>query len=50
MRAGRISLLTEPGRGPGFMHGDRGEITLDGAADDISAGRWERLKVTPESS
>ena len=34
----------------GFMYGDGGQVTFYGAREDMRAGRWDRLKVTPDSS
>jgi hypothetical protein len=34
----------------GFMYGDGGDISFYGAPEDMRAGRWDRLEVTPDSS
>ncbi|MDA0166243.1 YwqG family protein [Solirubrobacter ginsenosidimutans] len=34
----------------GFMYGDGGQVTFYGAPGDFRAGRWDRLKVIPDSS
>ena len=33
-----------------FVYGDGGQISFYGTVDDISAGRWHRIKATPGSS
>jgi uncharacterized protein YwqG len=33
-----------------FVYGDGGQISFYGTAEDISGGRWHRIRVTPESS
>jgi uncharacterized protein YwqG len=32
-----------------FMYGDAGDVTFYGAAEDIRAGRWDRVKAMPNS-
>jgi uncharacterized protein YwqG len=34
----------------GYMHGDGGQISFYGPADDLRAGRWQSVKATPDSS
>jgi uncharacterized protein YwqG len=34
----------------GYMHGDGGQISFYGAANDLRAGRWQSIKATPDSS
>ena len=33
----------------GFTYGDAGDVTFYGAAEDIRAGRWDRVKAIPNS-
>jgi uncharacterized protein YwqG len=33
-----------------YMHGDGGQISFYGSPEDLRAGRWERIKATPDSS
>lgn len=48
---GRISLLQMNWDEPlGFMFGDGGQITLHGTADDIRAGRWDRITAQTDDS
>ena len=48
---GRISLLQINWDEPlGFTFGDGGQITLHGTADDIRAGRWDRIIAQTDDS
>jgi Domain of unknown function (DUF1963) len=49
--AGELSLLQlNWDEDLGFTYGDGGQVTFYGAADDIRAGRWDRLYAMPDSS
>jgi hypothetical protein len=34
----------------GFTYGDGGQISFYGRAEDLRAGRWQRVKAMPDSS